>query len=132
MNDIETFLNQRNHAAKSNKVSVLEPYKDEIFQLKNMGYAEKLIVEFLAEMKGINISRQALNQFIRSRSAQMHNTAQSKPIMATDSVTTAQTAQAAETAKNQAENTPARRGLRKPTPIKKFNWEDKADPETLK
>lgn len=128
MNDIETFLNQRNHAAKSDKVSVLEPYKDEIFQLKNMGYAEKIIVDFLSEMKGVDVSRQAVNRFIRSRSAQMHNTAQSKPIMATDSVTTAQTAQAAET----AENTPARRGLRKPTPTKKFNWEEKPDPETLK
>ncbi|SUA29634.1 hypothetical protein [Neisseria gonorrhoeae] len=103
MNDIETFLNQRNHAAKSDKVSVLEPYKDEIFQLKNMGYAEKIIVDFLSEMKGVNVSRQAVNRFIRSRSAQMHNTAQNKPIMATDSVTMAQTAQAAETAKNQAE-----------------------------
>ncbi|EMR8360526.1 hypothetical protein HA951_000874 [Neisseria gonorrhoeae] len=132
MNDIETFLNQRNHAAKSDKVSVLEPYKDEIFQLKNMGYAEKIIVDFLSEMKGVNVSRQAVNRFIRSRSAQMHNTAQNKPIMATDSVTMAQTAQAAETAKNQAENTPARRGLRKPTPTKKFNWEEKPDPETLK
>ncbi|MDK4528024.1 hypothetical protein QG082_00890 [Kingella kingae] len=132
MNDIETFLNQRNHAAKSDKVSVLEPYKDEIFQLKNMGYAEKIIVEFLSEMKGVNVSRQAVNQFIRSRSAQMHNTAQIKPIMATDSVAAIQTTQTVETAQNQAENAPVRRGLRRPTPTKKFNWEDKPDPESLK
>lgn len=71
MNDIEIFLSKHNHINKSDKVSVLEPYKDEIFQLKNMGYAEKIIVEFLSEMKGVKISRQALNQFIRSRSVQM-------------------------------------------------------------
>ena len=32
----------------------------------------------------------------------------------------------------QAENQPIRRGLRKPTPTKKFNWEEKKDPESLK
>ncbi|CWN76368.1 TPA: hypothetical protein ACJKC4_000045 [Neisseria meningitidis] len=132
MNDIETFLNQRNHAAKSDKVSVLEPYKDEIFQLKNMGYAEKLIVEFLAEMKGINISRQALNQFIRSRSAQMQNTAQKTPPTAQNGVSLPTPNPTIETPQHHAENALARRGLRKPTPTKKFNWEDKADPETLK
>ena len=121
MNDIETFLNQRNRAAKSDKVSVLEPYKDEIFQLKNMGYTEKVIVEFLSEMKGVKISRQALNQFIRSRS-------QSQPIQNKPS----QTLQTTEISKNQSENAPVRRVLRKPTPTKKFNWDEKIDPETLK
>lgn len=79
MNDIETFLNQRNHAAKSDKVSVLEPYKDEILQLKNIGYAEKIIVEFLSEMKGVNVSRQAVNQFIRSRRKLENKTVEHAP-----------------------------------------------------
>lgn len=132
MSDIETFLKSREHAAKSDKVSILEPFKDEIFQLKNMGYAEKIIVEFLAEMKGINISRQALNQFIRSRSAQMQNTVQKTPPVAQNSVSLPTPNPTIETPQNHAENAPVRRGLRKPTPTKKFNWEDKADPETLK
>ena len=79
MNDIETFLNQRNHAAKSDKVSVLEPYKDEILQLKNIGYAEKIIVKFLSEMKGVNVSRQAVNQFIRSRRKLENKTVEHAP-----------------------------------------------------
>ena len=53
MNDIDIFLNKRNHTPKSDRISVLEPYKDEIFKLKNMGYTEKVIVEFLSEMKGV-------------------------------------------------------------------------------
>lgn len=129
MNDIEIFLNKRNHAPKSDKVSVLEPFKDEIFQLKNMGYAEKIIVEFLSEMKGVKISRQALNLFIRSRSPQMQNVPAQTPQIAPISVSTTPTT--TETAEN-APTTPVRRGLRKPTPTKKFNWDEKIDPETLK
>ena len=136
MTDIETFLKSREHAAKSDKVSVLEPFKDEIFQLKNMGYAEKIIVEFLAEMKGINISRQALNQFIRSRSAQMQNgTMQTRSATPQNHVSNAtQPSQPTQAtySPQQAENQPVRRGLRKPTPTKKFNWEEKKDPESLK
>lgn len=136
MNDIETFLSKRNHAAKSDKISILEPYKDEIFQLKNMGYAEKIIVEFLVEMKDVKVSRQALNQFIRSRSAQMQNgTMQTRSETPQNRVSNAiqpsQPTQAADYPQ-QAENQPVRRGLRKPTPTKKFNWEEKADPESLK
>lgn len=136
MNDIETFLSKRNHAVKSDKISILEPYKDEIFQLKNMGYAEKIIVEFLAEMKDVKVSRQALNQFIRSRSAQMQNgTMQTRSATPQNRVSNAtqpsQPTQAADSPQ-QAENQPIRRGLRKPTPTKKFNWEEKADPESLK
>lgn len=119
MNDIEFFLNKRNHAPKSDKVSVLEPFKDEIFQLKNMGYAEKIIVEFLSEMKGVKISRQALNLFIRSRSPQMQNVPAQTPQIAPISVSTTPTT--TETVEN-APTTPVRRGLRKPTPTKKFNW----------
>lgn len=136
MNDIETFLSKRNHTTKSDKISILEPYKDEIFQLKNMGYAEKIIVEFLAEMKDVKVSRQALNQFIRSRSAQMQNgTMQTRSVTPQNRVSNAtqpsQPTQAADYPQ-QAENQPVRRGLRKPTPTKKFNWEEKADPESLK
>lgn len=132
MNDIEIFLSKRNHAPKSDKISILEPYKDEIFQLKNMGYAEKIIVEFLSEMKGIKITRQALNQFIRSRYAQMQNTEPNTPTHAPKSVSAVQTQPTPEPTVIQAENSPARRGLRKPTPTKKFNWDEKIDPETLK
>lgn len=131
MNDIEIFLSKRNHAPKSDKVSVLEPFKDEIFQLKNMGYTEKIIVEFLAEMKGVKVSRQALNQFIRSRSVpkQMSHTTPQNGV--SNAIQPSQPTQVIDYPQ-QAENKPVRRGLRKPTPTKKFNWEERADPETLK
>lgn len=119
MNDIEIFLSKRNHISKSDKVSVLEPYRDEIFQLKNMGYAEKIIVEFLLEMKGVKISRQALNQFIRSRSVQMQNTTLNS--QEKEKTTATNTPPETNTNESQSDKTPkpqVKKG------IKKFDWKN--------
>lgn len=47
------------------KRSKLLPFKDEILKLKELGYAEKNILQFLKEKKGITVTRQTLNVFIR-------------------------------------------------------------------
>lgn len=54
------------------KRSVLEPYKDEILKMKQLGFTEKLILQFLAEKKNVSVSQQALNRFIRSRLQKMN------------------------------------------------------------
>ncbi|PSJ81197.1 hypothetical protein [Neisseria iguanae] len=76
MNDIETFLTKHQLADKQKKTSVLEPYQAEILELKEKGYSDKIIVRFLEEMKGVKISQQWLNRYIRSCRKQAEN---SKP-----------------------------------------------------
>lgn len=50
----------------------MEPYKDEILKMKQLGFTEKLILQFLAEKKNVSVSQQALNRFIRSRLQKMN------------------------------------------------------------
>ena len=66
MNDVEDFLLEKNLHPR-NRNSKLDAFKDEIFQLKDMGFSEKVICEFLLEKKNVSVARQTLNQFIRSR-----------------------------------------------------------------
>lgn len=65
--EIEDFLN-RTGLKTSRKQSKLEPFRDEIFELKKRGYSQAVILQFLQECKNIEISQQGLNYFIRSRS----------------------------------------------------------------
>ena len=46
--------------------------EDEILEMKQLGFTEKLILQFLAEKKNIRVSQQALNRFIRSRLQKMN------------------------------------------------------------
>lgn len=73
MNDIETFLAKHQLADKQKKTSVLEPYQAEILELKEKGYSDKIIVRFLEEMKGVKVSQQWLNRYIRSCRKQAEN-----------------------------------------------------------
>lgn len=45
--------------------SKLEPFSQEIFSLRDSGKTEQNIVEFLASEKGIKVSRQTLNYFLK-------------------------------------------------------------------
>lgn len=67
MSDIDDFIREKNPQPKQ-KRSKLDAFHDEIFQLKEMGFSEKVIVEFLLEKKNVKVAQQTLNQFIRSRS----------------------------------------------------------------
>ncbi len=72
MSDLEDFIKSYENKLSSGKRSVLEPYKDEILEMKQLGFTEKLILQFLAEKKNIRVSQQALNRFIRSRLQKMN------------------------------------------------------------
>lgn len=72
MSDLEDFINSYENKLSPGKRSVLEPYKDEILKMKQLGFTEKLILQFLAEKKNVSVSQQALNRFIRSRLQKMN------------------------------------------------------------
>ena len=46
--------------------------------MKQLGFTEKLILQFLAEKKNVRVSQQALNRFIRSRLQKMNLGAEKK------------------------------------------------------
>lgn len=72
MSDLEDFIKSYENKLSPGKRSVLEPYKDEILRMKQLGFTEKLILQFLAEKKNVRVSQQALNRFIRSRLQKMN------------------------------------------------------------
>ena len=72
MSDLEDFIKSYENKLNPGKRSVLEPYKDEILKMKQLGFTEKLILQFLAEKKNVRVSQQALNRFIRSRLQKMN------------------------------------------------------------
>ncbi|ASK27142.1 hypothetical protein BG910_04765 [Neisseria chenwenguii] len=67
MSDLDDFIKTHGDKLSSGKRSVLEPYKGEILKMKQLGFAEKLILQFLLEKKNVTVSQQALNRFIRTR-----------------------------------------------------------------
>ena len=78
MSDLEDFIQSYENKLSPGKRSVLEPYKDEILKMKQLGFTEKLILQFLAEKKNVRVSQQALNRFIRSRLQKMNVGAEKK------------------------------------------------------
>ncbi|MBY6284777.1 hypothetical protein K6121_00080 [Neisseria subflava] len=78
MSDLEDFIKSYENKLSPGKRSVLEPYKDEILKMKELGFTEKLILQFLAEKKNVRVSQQALNRFIRSRLQKMNLGAEKK------------------------------------------------------
>lgn len=78
MSDLEDFIKSYENKLSPGKRSVLEPYKDEILEMKQLGFTEKLILQFLAEKKNVRVSQQALNRFIRSRLQKMNLGAEKK------------------------------------------------------
>ena len=78
MSDLEDFIKSYENKLSPGKRSVLEPYKDEILKMKQLGFTEKLILQFLAEKKNVRVSQQALNRFILSRLQKMNLGAEKK------------------------------------------------------
>lgn len=78
MSDLEDFIKSYENKLSPGKRSVLEPYKDEILKMKQLGFTEKLILQFLVEKKNVRVSQQALNRFIRSRLQKMNVGAEKK------------------------------------------------------
>ena len=78
MSDLEDFIKSYENKLSPGKRSVLEPYKDEILKMRQLGFTEKLILQFLAEKKNVRVSQQALNRFIRSRLQKMNVGAEKK------------------------------------------------------
>lgn len=62
MNDLEKFLNEHE---PTGKVSRLAPYKDDIFQLKALGYSAQDILLYLKKYKKIEVQAGTLNTFCR-------------------------------------------------------------------
>ena len=52
MSDLDDFIKMHADKLSSRKRSVLEPYKDEILKMKQLGFTEKLILQFLAHQFG--------------------------------------------------------------------------------
>ncbi len=61
--DADEFMNT-NPVRK--RISILEPFRDEIFKLKYAGYSIRQIAEFLA-LNNVAISQNALDSFIKAR-----------------------------------------------------------------
>lgn len=62
MNDLEKFVNEHE---PTGKVSRLAPYKEDIFQLKALGYSAQDILLYLEEYKKIKVQAGTLNTFCR-------------------------------------------------------------------
>lgn len=76
---LEAFMAQQPSQAK---VSKLEPWCEDIFTLKNNGYTQKQILEYLA-LNGVKVSQTALNSFIKVRQSKQ-NTAIVTKMVQTD------------------------------------------------
>ena len=62
--DLQKFMSNNKPA---NLTSKLEPFKQDILFLKKQNFSDRQICEYLLISKGISISQQGLNRFIRSR-----------------------------------------------------------------
>lgn len=70
MSDLEDFLNTHQ---PSGKASRLTPFRDEIFQLKALGYSAQDILLFLKKYKDIDVSAGTLNTYIRREKERTKN-----------------------------------------------------------
>lgn len=113
MSDLDDFMAQNKPTYRSK----LQPYLSDIQTLCEHGYSEPDILRYLSEKKMLVVTRKTLHTFILKHLQTTVPT--NKVIERTKPI-----------AHQQAENQPIR--LRKPTPTKKFNWEDKRDPQSLK
>ncbi|HEZ7194305.1 hypothetical protein [Kingella negevensis] len=111
------------------KRSKLTPFQDDILLLKQNGYTDSQVLEFLA-MNGVRVAQSTLNEFIKRKTR--NQTVQPAKNNVSHTQITPPPPTNTEIPQNQAENAPVRRGLRKPTPTRKFNWDERPDPETLK
>lgn len=64
MSDLDDFKAKNK---PSGKVSKIEPYKSDIFDLKSNGYSTPDVVRYLAEYKNTVVSVQAVNNFLKKQ-----------------------------------------------------------------
>ena len=68
---LEAFMAQQ---PSHTRVSKLEPWREDILTLKNNGYTQKQILEYL-DLNGIKVSQTALNSFIKIRQREQQSAA---------------------------------------------------------
>lgn len=76
--ELSEFEKQVKPAAKR---SQLEPFKEQIFELREKGYANGQIREFLSK-NGLTVSTEAVRKFINSRSKQIGATTSKTEVVA--------------------------------------------------
>ncbi|MBQ9601509.1 MAG: hypothetical protein IJR46_05790 [Neisseriaceae bacterium] len=82
MSDLDDFK----VANKPNgRVSKIEPYKDDVLDLKSNGYSTTDVVKYLKEYKNMSISAQAVNNFLKKiKGTGKSNTKTTKTIQKTN------------------------------------------------
>lgn len=127
MSDLEDFIKSYENKLSPGKRSVLEPYKDEILKMKQLGFTEKLILQFLAEKKNVRVSQQALNRFIRSRLQKMNLGAEKKVEKSQNDIKLTNSKSPVSEPEKQKETL-----ARSTSGKNKFDWQNQINPEDYK
>lgn len=127
MSDLEDFIKSYEKKLSPGKRSVLEPYKDEILKMKQLGFTEKLILQFLAEKKNVRVSQQALNRFIRSRLQKMNLGAEKKVEKSQNDIKLTNSKSPVSEPEKQKETL-----ARSTSGKNKFDWQNQINPEDYK
>lgn len=70
MSDLEDFLNKHQPTGKASR---LTPFRDDIFQLKALGYSAQDILLYLKKYKNLEVSAGTLSTYIRREKERMKN-----------------------------------------------------------
>ena len=127
MSDLDDFIKMHADKLSSRKRSVLEPYKDEILKMKQLGFTEKLILQFLFEKKKVTVSQQALNRFIRTRLKSSDSVA-IKVVRTSDNINQL-TSKQMTVSEAETQNIPPAQPIG--SQPKKFDWQTPIDPEEM-
>ena len=127
MSDLDDFIKMHADKLSSRKRSVLEPYKDEILKMKQLGFTEKLILQFLFEKKKVTVSQQALNRFIRTR-LKISDSVAIKVLRTSDNINQLTSKQMTVSEAETQSVVPAQSLESQP---KKFDWQTPIDPEEM-
>lgn len=123
---VQEFMNKN---PKKGRNSKLEPYKDDIFLLKNSGYSQPQILNFL-QQNGVDVGLTTLKSFIKNRTSESEPVSRHKTVQAT--TTSTNTIERTEQIKENATPSPTAlesQNNEKPKPqikkgIKKFDWKN--------
>ena len=69
MSDLDDFKAKNK---PNGRVSKIEPYKNDILDLKSSGYSTADVVKYLAEYKNITVSVQAVNNFLKKQTGNLN------------------------------------------------------------
>lgn len=126
---VQEFMNQNPKKGRSSK---LEPYKDDIFLLKNSGYSQPQILNFL-QQNGVEVGLTTLKSFIKNRTSENEPVSRRKAVQVTNTTPT-NAIERTEQITHQKENAPQpieseSQNNEIPKPqikkgIKKFDWKN--------